>query len=434
MESISLYTLTQKLQATIRSQFDRPVWIRAEISDLKENYNGHCYLELIEKDQKTDQIIAKMRASIWANTYAVLRPYFEESTGTKLKSGIQVLVSAVVDYHGMYGLGLTIRDIDPSFTLGDLAARRLQVLKQLETDGVIDMNKELSLPILPRRIAIISSATAAGYEDFCNQLHSDENHYAFYTKLFPAVMQGDQAAISIISALERVFEYSGHFDLVLIIRGGGATTDLSCFDDYELSLHCAQFPLPVISGIGHQRDFSIVDRVAFRSVKTPTAAAAFLIEKMAEAEFRSTDPFNEIVDKVSGLIRDEKNRNSELRWRLKQALVSKTSHKKIHLENSRTRLSAALSLMRQKQITRMQRIDAYKSALRQQWKLILMRESQRLSLLERGIEPHSPKFLIAHGYTLTTLNGKRLSTVKEVKKGDRISTWLHDGEIKSTVE
>ena len=284
IKSYSLFELTQFINSVVKVNFEEAIWIRAEISEFREHSNGHCYLEFIEKDSHTDTLKAKIRGNIWVNTYRMIKPYFEENTGQTLKAGLKVLVAVTVEFHDVFGLSLNVKDIDPTFTLGELAKRRQEIIRLLEKDGVIDMNKGLQIPVLPQRIAIISSATAAGYDDFCNHLDNNSEGFVFYKKLFPAIMQGDQAADSIIEALDKISYHIDKFDVVVMIRGGGATTDLACFDSYELASHCAQFLLPVIAGIGHQRDLSIVDLVAHTSVKTPTAAATLLIDTIQNAE------------------------------------------------------------------------------------------------------------------------------------------------------
>lgn len=408
MTSISLSQLTDRIQEVLKFSFDAPVWIRAEISELRENYNGHCYLELIEKDSSTDAILAKTKATIWSSTYRMLKPYFESSTGESLRAGLNVLVAVTVEFHGVYGFSLNIRDIDPVFTIGELAARRLKIIRQLEADGIADMNKLVEMPLLPQRLAIISSATAAGYDDFMNQLRNDENKFAFYTKLFPSVMQGEQAESSIIRSLEKIYEHAELFDVVVIIRGGGATTDLACFDSYELALNCAQFPLPIISGIGHQRDVSILDMVAHTSVKTPTAAAEFLISKMKDAESIWRNIFSDISYLVQNKTETEFRKLDQIQMRIKHTLrqwVTKRSHA---LETHQNRLQNSV---------RMQ----------------IVRQKNKLLLLEKSIESHSPSYLLQHGYTITTLNGKRISSVNDIKKGDKIRTFVHDGGFESEV-
>ena len=408
MTSISLSELTSRIQETIRSNFDSSLWIRAEISELRENPGGHCYLELIEKDSVSDTLLAKTKATIWASTYRMLKPYFESSTGQTLRSGLNVLVAVSVEFHGLYGFSLNIRDIDPTYTIGEMAARRLQIIRHLEADGVLEMNKQLEFPVLPQSLAIISSATAAGYGDFCDQLANDSSQFAFHKKLFPAIMQGDQAEQSIIAALEKIYSTIDLFDVVVIIRGGGATTDLACFDSYELALNCAQFPLPIISGIGHQRDISILDMVAHTSVKTPTAAAEFLISVMQDAENKVVNLMADIQDIIRNRIDNELRFFDHTKFRIKQILQSWVVQKSYVLERQKSRLKSTVRLQ-------------------------LLKQTNRLALLEKTIETHSPVFLLKHGYTITSLNGKRISSVNQVKPGDKIRTFVADGEFGSVV-
>jgi len=409
MTSITLSELTEQIQQTIRQGFDAPVWIRAEISELRENPGGHCYLELIEKDSDSDTLLAKSKATCWASTYRMLKPYFESSTGQSLKAGLKVLVAVSVEFHSVYGFSLNLRDIDPTFTIGEMAARRLQIIRQLEADGVVDMNKQLQLPIPVQRLAIISSPTAAGYGDFLDQLKNDPSHFAFYTRLFPAVMQGDQAEASIISALESIYEHVDLFDVVVIIRGGGATTDLACFDSYDLALNCAQFPLPVVAGIGHQRDYAILDMVAHTSVKTPTAVAEFLIANLQEAENHVLDIFSDIRYIIKNNTETEYRKVDQIKMRIKQTLRSWVVQKTHRLERQKSRLQSTV---------RMQ----------------MLRQNNKLLLLEKNIEAHSPVFLLRHGYTITTLNGKRITSANQVKQGDKIRTFVHDGDFGSKVD
>ena len=408
MNSLSLSELTTQIQETIRSNFDSSVWIRAEISELRENPGGHCYMELIEKDKDSDTLLAKTKATIWASTYRMLKPYFESSTGQSFRSGLNVLVAVSVEFHGLYGFSLNIRDIDPTFTIGEMAARRLQIIRQLEADGIVEMNKQLDFPVIPQRLAMISSSTAAGYGDFCDQLANDTSQFAFHKKLFPAIMQGDQAEKSIIAALEKIYSTIDLFDVVVIIRGGGATTDLACFDSYELALNCAQFPLPIISGIGHQRDISILDMVAHTSVKTPTAAAEFLISTMQEAENRIVNLAADIQDIIQTKIETEVRLFDQTKLRIRQILQSWVVQKSYVLEHQKSRLKSTVRLQ-------------------------LLMQTNRLVLLEKNIETYSPVFLLKHGYTITTLNGKRITSSKQVKMGDKIRTFVADGEFGSEV-
>lgn len=408
MNSISLSELSAQVFDTIRMRFDAPVWIRAEISELRENSGGHCYLELIEKDVNSDTILAKSKANCWATTYRMLKPYFETSTGQTLCAGLKVLVAVTVEFHGIYGFSLNVRDIDPTFTIGEMAARRLKIIRQLEADGIADMNKQLPLPQLLQRIAIISSPTAAGYGDFCDQLSNDASQFAFYTKLFPAIMQGEQAEVSIISALEKIYQHADVFDAVVIIRGGGSTTDLACFDSYELALNCAQFPLPILAGIGHQRDVSILDMVTHTSLKTPTAVAEFIINQLQQAENEIFSIFTDIRFVVNARLEAEERYVNQAKVRIKQTLKSWVVQRSHTLETQKRRLTAGVRLQ-------------------------VMTQKNKLSLLEKSLETHSPSYLLKHGYTITTVNGKRITSEKQVKVGDTIRTIVADGEFASEI-
>jgi len=409
MTSITLSELTEQIQQTIRAGFDTPVWIRAEVSELRENPGGHCYLELIEKDTDSDTLLAKSKATCWASTYRMLKPYFESATGQTLRAGLKVLVAVTVEFHSVYGFSLNIRDIDPTFTMGEMAARRMQIIRQLEADGVVDMNKQLPMPAVVQRLAIISSATAAGYGDFSDQLKNNPSHFVFYTRLFPAIMQGDQAEGSIIKVLETIYEHAELFDVVVIIRGGGATTDLACFDSYDLALNCAQFPLPILAGIGHQRDVSILDMVAYASLKTPTAVAEYLNSNLQEAENQALNIFADIRDIIKNKIDADNRKIDQTKLRIKQTLRSWVVQKTHLLERQKSRLQSNV---------RMQ----------------LLKQNNRLVVLEKSIDTYSPVFLLRHGYTITTLHGKRVTSAGQVKAGDKIHTYVHDGEFGSNVE
>ena len=276
----SLSELSRKIKSSLNDSFPEKVWLRGEISDIRQHSNGHVYIELIEKAKNSDKITARIKATIWSFTYRMLRPYFEGTTGYALSTGIKIMVLASVEYHPQYSISLNITDIDPSYTLGDLAQKKDEILQRLVQEGVIDMNKELEIPIVPQRIAVISSESAAGYEDFLNSLENNIYNFHFNITLFPALMQGDKAVESIINMLENIYENEEKYDLVVIIRGGGAKIDLECFNDYELAYHITQFPLPVLTGIGHERDETITDIAAHTKLKTPTAVAEFLIDSL----------------------------------------------------------------------------------------------------------------------------------------------------------
>jgi exodeoxyribonuclease VII large subunit len=275
MEHLSLYELNKKISEALANNLEPSYWVVAEIGQIQTNRKGHCYLELVEKED--DQIKAKTRATIWSYTYRNLSTWFEGITGQSLKAGMKILFNATIQYHEIYGFSLNIRDIDAQYTLGERAKKRQEIIERLREDGVFEMNKELRLPTVPQNIAVISSETAAGFGDFMDQIVGNDYGYEVEIELFNAVMQGEEAASSIIDAMHQVFENIGNYDLLVIIRGGGATLDLDCFDNYDLGSHVAQFPIPVITGIGHERDETITDMVAHTKMKTPTAVAEFII-------------------------------------------------------------------------------------------------------------------------------------------------------------
>ena len=284
METITLQELNGRVKSTLQFEMPDAYWVQAEISGISPSGQGHCYLELVQKDTTGRTFLAKAKANVWRNTWLKLKPYFEAETGESLKVGMKVLLQVTVTFHEVYGYSLVVWDIDPTYTMGDMARRRKEILDQLAKDGVIGLNRELEIPMLPQRIAVISSATAAGYGDFCNQLASNVYGFRFYVKLFQAAMQGDDVERSVIAALDAVAARMDDFDVVIIIRGGGAVSELSCFDSYNLAYNIANFPLPVITGIGHERDDTVADVVAHTKVKTPTAAAEFIISKVFDTE------------------------------------------------------------------------------------------------------------------------------------------------------
>jgi len=284
MNTLTLSELSAEIEDLLQTELSPSYWVQAEIASLSTR-SGHAYLDLVEK-APTGQIAAKLRATCWANTYGLLLPYFVSETGAELQVGMQIMVEVEVTYHAVYGLSINIINIDPKYTIGDLARQRQQTIKKLQQEGIFDLQRSLSLPTLTRRLAIISSHQAAGYEDFVHQL--EQSGFAFSCTLYPATMQGDNAPSTIVKALQQIVDQYERFDAVVLIRGGGATTDLGCFDDYNLACHCAQFPLPILCGIGHTRDVSIADMVALKSLKTPTAVAAYLIDLLIAQQERLT--------------------------------------------------------------------------------------------------------------------------------------------------
>ncbi|MDY4850830.1 MAG: exodeoxyribonuclease VII large subunit [Paludibacteraceae bacterium] len=407
-ESYSLSELGKCIKMTLKTAFAEPVWVRAEISEMHENVSGHCYLDLIEKADDTDVLVAKQKATIWAFTYRMLKPYFESETGATLRAGMKVLLLCEVEFHEVYGVSLNVRDIDPAFTVGEMAVRRAEIIRRLTDEGIVDMNKQLPLPPVPQRVAVISSASAAGFGDFCDQLRNNVFGYTFYTKLFPATMQGAQTEQSVVAALDKICDFIDNFDVVVIIRGGGATSDLVAFDNYNLALHCAQFPLPIISGIGHQRDESVVDLVAHTRVKTPTAAAEFLVARINDFEKNIDEMAQNVAFSAREVVHDELLRLQQRIARL--GVVQRVC----------VRHDAALQHLTMR--------------LRNAAKMAISSEEKRMALVEKSIEYADPATLLQRGFTLTTKHGKIVKSVCDVAPGDIVTTHLVDGAFTAMVQ
>ena len=383
MKQYSLLELCDCIDEALQSKLEETYWVRAEIASLTER--GHCYMELVEK-AKNNSIAAKVRATCWSHVYHLLAAYFANETGQMLSVGMQVLLQVEVSFHAVYGLSVNVVGIDPTFTLGDLARQRQQTIQRLQEDGVMDMQRSLKMATLPRRIAVVSASDAAGYGDFCHQLESNSGGFRFHTQLYPAVMQGEQSPASIIRALGEIAERTEEYDVVVIVRGGGASTDLRNFDDYSLAFHCANFPLPIIAGVGHTRDVSVVDMVVHTSVKTPTAAAEWLINAMQEQ-----------AEKVG-----------ELYVRL-QRVAQHAIHKQQN------------------------RLEALWQALRFATQRRISKQRNQLELWEKTIGIHSPERIYRMGYSLTTLNGRVVRSIHDVKVGEELLTHTGDGVIRSEV-
>lgn len=407
--AISLYELNNLVRGVIANTFSQSFWIRAEMSDVRVAQNGHCYLEFIEKDSKNRNIIAKARGSIWANVFRLLKAYFESETGQAFSSGLKVLVQVSVEFHELYGYSLNVHNIDPTYTLGDQARNRALILKQLEEEGVLTLNKELELPTITNRIAVISSPTAAGYEDFCNQLENNTDGFVFYTHLFPAIMQGERTEESIISALDRVYEHADKFDAVIIIRGGGATSELSSFDSYLLAANCAQFPLPVITGIGHERDDTVLDIVAHTRAKTPTAVAEFLIKRIQSAAINM--------------------------YELQEAIITSTNRKiteeSVSLNTFATHFSYLTKDYTKDQLNK---ISVFTERLKSLTKKVIVDEKHRLTNQEQFLKLISPENILKKGYTLTIRDNKIVKNSAELKEGDTITNRFFDGDVISIVK
>lgn len=384
---LSLSRLNSMVRAAIEEQLPLKYWVTGELSEVRATSVGHCYIELVERDEATGEISAKARGTIWSRVYSLLRPYFLEQTGREFSVGLKVLLQVSVNFHEVYGFSLDVCDIEPAYTIGDMARQRMLIVQRLTDEGVINLNKELPFPLLPKRVAVISSASAAGYGDFCDQLNGNLYGFNFRVQLFPAPMQGSKVEEGIISALNAIARDIDSWDVVVIIRGGGATSDLSCFDTYDLANNCAQFPLPVVTGIGHQRDDTLLDIVAHTRVKTPTAAAELLIHTMLVQAEKIENLRRAIPDTVSRRIADERRRVEMLVQNLP--------------------LSVAMLLQQQR---------------------------HRLDIWEQQLQASSPDRILARGYTLTLSGGRIVRSAAELSAGDEVVIRFADGDVTSTVK
>lgn len=384
---LSLSRLNSMVRAAIEEQLPLKYWVTGELSEVRATSVGHCYIELVERDEATGEISAKARGTIWSRVYSLLRPYFLEQTGREFSVGLKVLLQVSVNFHELYGFSLDVCDIEPAYTIGDMARQRMLIVQRLTDEGVINLNKELPFPLLPKRVAVISSASAAGYGDFCDQLNGNLYGFNFRVQLFPAPMQGSKVEEGIISALDAIARDIDSWDVVVIIRGGGATSDLSCFDTYDLANNCAQFPLPVVTGIGHQRDDTLLDIVAHTRVKTPTAAAELLIHTMLVQAEKIENLRRAIPDTVSRRIADERRR--------------------VEMFVQNLPLSVAMLLQQQR---------------------------HRLDIWEQQLQASSPDRILARGYTLTLSGGRIVRSAAELSAGDEVVTRFADGDVTSTVK
>ena len=459
MTSLSLYQLNQLIKESLRQVVPTTIWLRAEIHNITSNYSGHCYLDLIEKSEHNDQIIAKQRATIWASTYRLLAHKFYSATGGTLQAGMNILVEVSVEFHELYGMSLNIKDIDPTYTLGELQRRRLEIIQRLKKHGLIDKNRQLPMPRLIKRIAIISSPTAAGYSDFIHQLTHNPHGFTYQTTLFPAIMQGPQTEESILSALASIeSQNSGcpilspcfrgtseaegvphslfltphfSFDIVVIIRGGGATSDLQAFDSEQLAVRCANFPLPIITGIGHLRDETILDLVAHKNLKTPTAVAEYIISRTLELDMYLLELGDRLQKNAILRLEQEKNRLTSLSAYIPQyalRLLTASDNKLTALQH-RIELKTA-DFIAKNRLLLDRKSDQLSAIVNQQFQ----QQQNNLKLIETKLQLLDPQQLLKKGYSFTTHNGKLVTSVTQLASGDTITTTLADGTIDSIVK
>ncbi len=405
-QHITLRELQRRVKSALEGQFALPLWVSAEISEIKVNYSGHCYLELVEKGGDNGVPTAQARAVVWRSNYPRIAGYFEAETGQRLAAGIKILAKALVTYHELYGFSLQITDIDPSYTLGDMERQRQQTIAQLQQEGVWDMNREAPMPAVVQRVAIVSSANAAGYQDFCKELA--RSPYRFELTLFDAFMQGEAAEESIIEALCNVAARPEKFDAVVLIRGGGSRSDLNCFNAYRLCAHVAQFPLPVVTGIGHDKDTSVADLVAHTALKTPTAVAAWLVERMAQAD-------------------------GYLAWaglQLGNAALAITHSAAVGLE----RLGAALAQQSQRLLQEgRSRLDRAEETLLAAPADLLRGHDRRLAAASELLLSYSVERVLRRGFAVVRRGGEALRSAEGLSPGDRLDITLADGEVQAAV-
>ena len=427
---LSLLELNSIVRAVIEGIMPDSYWVEAELSELREN-RGHCYMELIQKEEGSATPVAKARATCWRSNWNVLKPDFERETGRRLAAGMKVLMLVHAQFHENYGFSWIVDDIDATFTLGDMARKRRDILRQLRENGVINLNKELPMPMFAQRIAVVSSATAAGFGDFCDELKNNKYGFDFSVKLFSAKMQGEDTECSIISALDEISRSAELFDCVVIIRGGGATSDLSGFDTFDLANNVAQFPLPVITGIGHERDESVLDIVANTSVKTPTAAANFLIDNLLSVNSR----LDQAQSRIYKLANDYLSKET---MRLRQLATSIPMVVAVYSERQQTRLSIAATRLRTavKDITKSEgsRLQLLSSKIAPPVEHFIAEQKHVLDMLGQRVEALEPARILRRGYSITTLNGRAVKSADHLSPGDIIVTRLSKGKVTSEVK
>ena len=409
-ERYTLRQLNLLVREAIEDALPDEYWVEAELSECREN-SGHCYMELIEKDERSNTPVARASAKCWRQTWMMVKPYFERTTGQPLRAGMKVLLRVYAQFHETYGFSWIVSDIDPTYTLGDMARKRQEIIRQLKEEGVFDLQRELRIPTFAQRIAVISAQNAAGYGDFCRQLVDNDYGFRFDVQLFPAIMQGEQVEQSVISALNQIYNLHSplNFDVVVIIRGGGATADLSGFDTLALAENVAQFPIPIITGIGHDRDESILDMVANTRVKTPTAAAALLIDNLLRVLERLDDASQRISYAVNQRISNQKTKIATMRTLIPTLALRVVSDQRHRIELLENRLPVAIE----------RRLTNQKHLL------------ESLSIKLQGFDP---QLLLSRGYSITLHNGRAVRDPRQLKPGDEIETRVEKGTIHSVVK
>ena len=451
-QSISLYELNCIIKRNFEDNFSNAYWIISEISEIRRNASGHCYLELIET--KENDVIAKVKANLWAYNYNRISTYFETVTNTKLQPGIKVLVNAKVNYHPLYGLSLTINEIDPNYTLGEKQRRKIEIIKKLKEEGVYELNKTLHLPNVIQRLAIISSSKSAGYDDFIKQLDNNEFGYSFRCDLYQSAMQGNAVEGDIIKALYKIYDKVNDYDAIILIRGGGAAIDLDCFDNYNLASHLAQFPLPILTGIGHQRDETIVDLIAHSRLKTPTAVSAFILNYNREYEQNLEKYYNKIIYLTKHKVAEEKEKLNSLcntieingtkiigmeKQHIQSLQNNIISNAKSCIKNNKSLLDffqkrLSLSTKKPTEIHRSKLENIEQSIIKKSNEKIKF-EKQALSSLIRIIEILDPKNTLKRGFSISyDSNNKIVKQTSNLNPEEKIKTLGYNYELITRVQ
>lgn len=452
-DSISLYQLLARVKDAIYQEFHSDIWVVAEINSITRHRNGHVYVELIEKKDGSDKIVASAKGIIWANKAGFMLSYFEDTTGQTLTSGIRVLCKVGIEYNEIYGLSLIITDIDPSYTLGAWAQARLAVIKKLQDEGIFNLNKELELPMVVQRLAVITSETAAGWGDFKHQLQNNSRGIYFSTHLYSAYMQGEASPQSIAAAFDAIYEGIENYDVVVIIRGGGSKADLAYFDNYLIASYAAQFPIPVIAGIGHERDVSVLDLVAHTSLKTPTAVAEFLIER-ATLVYDNLMVYENNLQAYTQMILQEKQQQllsaarqlADIPLKVihtQQAMLSRIqmqihSASKMFLQEKKELNLRNQQYVRQRSLVHLNtarfRLENLVTKLRHTSNIFITNQHNKLNQLQLTLEIFSPQNILKRGYAFVLLENKRISSASDVKQGQTLDIHFHDGVVHAKVE
>ncbi len=427
---LTLFELNQLIQETLEGHLEPVYWIIAEIGELRGSARGHAYLELVEKNNQ--QLIAKVRANIWAYTFRGISSRFTSITGQELKAGMKILAQVSVQFHEIYGLSLIVKDIDPNFTLGEKARRRQEVIDQLTREGLLELNQQFPLPKVPQKVAIISSSSAAGFGDFINQVEQNRHHYRVHWKLYQATLQGDRAVDSIIRAIQQVEADQIHhpFDLLVIIRGGGAQIDLDCFDDYELAKVIANTTLPVITGIGHERDETVADMVAHTKMKTPTAVAEFILSGMRDFE-ELLEQYLKRMERTAAFYLQKEDRSLlDQNHLLKQLFSHRLMQEKEKLQLRQFRITSLSHNLIKLKTSQLAHLEAN---FKKDIKNLLQKENLKLENLSKDLQKLDPKAILKKGYTKTELKGQPISRA-DPNKGDLITTYTLTQKIESKIE